>query len=441
MKKRVLSFLLSVVMVVLLWPADIVWAATINYDENSSRNATITVMDENGNPITGATVTVTRGSDTFKVKEIGNGQYKFTKNTTLFFYSFSITVSKAGYETVTQSLVANRSSATVELVSTNKTETQAFRVFYIADGNLPSKGYAAGGDSADYGPSANNTPLVTININLTLLREIAAEPDSPVQLLENTSSNVYEFSPKGDPTDADAMDKVRAFWEAVLTCMDEESITAFEETGLFDHFVGYSVKHQKGDNSFHLDGVLAVSPPVYVVELYQNQTYFGGAVTDVETKFPTMYELLDQYEAHLKQVITWEEDELGKPLRKTGAQYDYYTGTYIDTATSKIHTITVYQYPDSNSSYVQNPLGRSEFPYSKRTDTYYYTRFNMSVDAGTKVNYVVTYTDGVPSESIFNDHEYAATYGGPVPAFTGATLRTDYVFLGWTLDGDATGTI
>ena len=439
--KRIVSMILVAVMVLSLMPIQ-AFAATYQYVSGSSSNATITVQNEQGTRISDATVTVTRSGNTYMVGNIGNGQYQFTRNSFSVFTTYTVTVSREGYATQTISLRGNTSNATVTLVSTAPVEEWAeFRVYYIADGNIPAS-YAGYGDAINYGPSADDTPLVLINVNLTKLREIAAEENSPVVYNEGSntaSSNQYEFIPAGSRNDADYMDKVSAFWQAVLTCTDEESITAFEETGLFDTYMAYCLKKQSG-GSQHSDGVLAVDPPVYVVELYQNEIFFGGGVTDSaeNSKFLTAYDILDQYEAHLKQTITWQEDGSGKPLcQEKSDGTEYYTGTYVDPATNKIHNIEVFQFDAQNAIEVEG----SEIPYVKRTETYYLAKYNMSVDAGTPIQYLITYTDGVADEVVFTDHEYAAYRNDTVPAYTGITVREDYIFNGWYLEGDSTGTV
>ncbi|MBQ8606548.1 MAG: InlB B-repeat-containing protein [Clostridia bacterium] len=436
--KRILSMLTVIVMLLSVMPAQ-VFAATYYYNANSYPT-TITVTDSSGNRVTGASITVTSvywgRNDTHIVKEGTNGQYYFSRSGNNTMTTYTITVSKDGYESVTTTMRGNVTSVSVKL-PVIVSEFASFRVYYTADGHIPDNGYQAVNDPVDYGPSADDTPLVLINVNLTKLRAIASEENSPVIYASGSnlaSTNQYEFVPRGSHTDADYLENVEAFWDAVLTCVDEESIKAFEETGLFDKFMGYCLKKQQG-GSQHLDGILNVVPPVYVVELYQNEVYFGGGVTDAEhnTKFLTAYDILDQYEAHLKQTITWVEDENGKPKLSDN---DSYTGTYVDPATNKIHNIEVFQTNKQNAQAVEN----SEIPYTKQTDSYYLAQFNMSVDEGTKIRFLVTYTDGVDG-SIFYAHEYEAGRNEVVPAFTGVTSREGYKFLGWYLDGSQSGTV
>ena len=385
------------------------FAATVSFNPNSSRNMTITVQDQNGDRVPGATVKVTRGSSNYTVREYDNGQYKFTRDSTSTFQTYTITVSCEGYSSSTVSVKGSVSNTVVTLTKNVVTQwIEDFEVFYIADGNVPSS-YAGWGDAVNYGPSANNTPLCIISVNLTQLIEISQQENAPVvynQSGSTSSNNQYEFIPAGSRNDANFMQNVSRFWQAVLSCTDEESIEAFQETGLFANYMSYCLKKQN-DSSQHSDGVLAVTPPVYVVELYENQTFFGGGLTDTaeDSKFLTAYDILDQYEAHLKQTITWEEDGKGKPLCPLKADgTEYYTGTYVDPATNKIHKIEVFQFDAANAQ----PVEGSEIPYVQQTPTYYLAKYNMSVDAGTAIKYLVTYTDGVPDEVVFTEHEYNA---------------------------------
>ena len=439
--KRFLSMMLAFVMVLSLIPLQ-AFAATIAFNPNSSGNVTITVQDQNGNRVTGATVRVTRGANNYTVREFDNGQYKYTRDSYSTFQTYPITVSCDGYSSSTVSISGSTSNTVVTLTKNVVTQWyEDFEVFYIADGNVPSS-YAGWGDAVNYGPSANNTPLVIITVNLTELIEISQQDNSPVvynQSGHTSSGNQYEFIPAGSRNDENYMQNVSRFWQAVLACTDEESIEAFQDTGLFEPYMSYCLKKQS-DGTQHSDGVLAVTPPVYVVELYENQTFFGGGLTDTaeDSKFLTAYDILDQYEAHLKQTITWEEDGKGKPLcQKKADGTEYYTGTYVDPATNKIHKIEVFQFDAANAQ----PVEGSEIPYVQQTPTYYLAKYNMSVDAGTAIKYLVTYTDGVPDEVVFTEHEYNAERNQVVPAYKGITVREDYTFLGWTKEGDTSGKI
>lgn len=227
MRKRILSALLVLAMVFSMLPITS-HAATISYDSSSNKNTTITVTDQSGDRVTNATVKVTRSSNDYEVYNAGNGQYIFTRDSTSLIRTYSVTVTAPNHSTETVTVRGNASSTTVTLTYQGP-EIVTVNIFYIADGNVPSS-YAGAGDSADYGPSGNDTPLVEIDVNITMLREIAAQPDSPVSYRENTDGNKWEFTPSGSRSDENYMDHIRAFWDAVISCTDEASIAAFKAT-------------------------------------------------------------------------------------------------------------------------------------------------------------------------------------------------------------------
>ena len=437
MGKRILSGFLAVLMLVAMIPIQ-AFAVTYQYNPNSNPT-TITLTDNSGNRITGATITVTQqgSNDTYIVQEGTSGLYYFSRSSTNRWITYDIKVSKLGYNDASGSIRGSWNATTIQMTPITPEFTD-FKVYYIADGQIPTKGYSGSNSAEYYGPSADNTPLVILRVNTALLRQIAAQENSPVKYGDSnlTTSNKWEFTPSGSHTDPNFKDNIKAFWDAVLSCTDEASIEAFKETGLFDNYMAYCLKKQKS-GTLHADGILDVTPPVYVVELYQNEVYFGGGVSDEsgDKPFLTAYDILDQYEAHLKQTITWVEDENGKPLRDENG---HYFGTYVDTATNKFHHIEVFQTDDpSRLVWIEG----SEIPYVKQADTYHLAKFNMSVDAGTPVKYLITYTDGVENEVIFNEHEYNAQRNETVPAFTGVTNREEYTFIGWVMDGDTSGKV
>ena len=386
----------------------------IKYNKNSNNNVTITVKGPDGNAVPGAQITVSSGSDTYEVVEAGNGQYKFTKKN-YNYNNYTITVSAAGYETKTETQWIWSSAVSItlkEVEDITQENLKTFKVFYIATGKLPNS-YAGAGDSSDYGPSGNNSPLVNITVDINKLKR---EYSDVVQYRENTSDNHWEFTPNGAAKD---MAATQAFWEAVWACMTAESQAAFVGTGFADDFYGYVLKQQKNGSSQHCDGVLTKTPPVYVIELYDQDVYFGGSVTDGGDAFKKMADVRKMFEEHLGVIISWSPSGT--------------TGTYV--SAGRIYTATITQKNAAKATQING----SEIAYESKNSskTYYVAQFNIAITEGAAGYHTVTYTDGVGSEAIFADQVTAVESGNNVPVFTGTANREGYHFLGWRREGSS----
>lgn len=434
--KQIISCVIVAVMLFGMMPIDTGAATTKN-------PMTVTLRSEDGTVITGAniTATVTSGWNTvtLTVTENGNGRYtvyrdNYNKRTN----TINFTVNASGYETATHSIRGNTSSTTITMTPiVVREQWQEFELFYYLNGNKENPfpdNYAAAGAIGNYGPSGDNTPFVVINVEIGAL---ANNYPGIVVYEENTSEgNDYQFVPadNGDP-----MADVKAFWAAVLECTDEASLAALEATGISDWFIGYVLKDD--GNSFHCDGILEVSPPVYSIELYKDDTesggsdsYVGGLLTNKGEEFKTIHDVLAALEHYLGHTITWEEDENGDPIATDGV----YNGTYIHE--EHLHSVTIYQ-TNLEDATVQ-PEG-SEIPYEKESDYYYVAYYILNVQEKHDTEFIITYTDGDANGSVFYAHSYDVVKSGDealsMPAFTGLAVREGYNFLGWILeDGDGT---
>lgn len=430
--KKIPSWILVVAIVISMLPLQVL-AAT--------NPLTLTLRSEEGTLIEGAVVTATvnsswgGGSTSLQVVEAGNGKYTiYRDNYTSRWYTITINVTHPDYESAASSVRASSTSTTITMAPVEIVEVwQEFEMFYFLNGSetdpFPAS-YAAAGDIGNYGPSGDNTPFVILNVNITKLEQ---EYSDVVLYGENTAEgNSYQFTPTDD---SDRMAASKAFWEAVIACADEESLAALEETGLKDWFVGYVAKFD--GNSYHIDGILEVTPPVYSIELYKDDTeeggsysYVGGLLTNNGEEFHTMEDVLVALEGYLGYTITWQEDEDGKPIAENGV----YTGTYIHE--KSLHTITVYQ---SNAAAAATQPEGSEISYEEKSSYYYVAYYVLKIEKGNQVEFAVTYTDGDANDTAFTEHSYGVTHTGNtypnVPAFTGAAVREGYTFLGWILEG------
>lgn len=386
---------------------------TANTPAVSEYAVTVTVADSSTNStIDGASVTLNGNT-----AETSNGTCSlFAENGT-----YTVTATADGYKEGSAAVTVEDNDTSVTVYLDPEEQYITFEIFYIANGDFPDS-YTAGGEAANYGPSGNDVPLVLLEVNITALK--SEKYSDVVSFSQEDGSNNWHFIPTVTNGDKDAAE---AFWAAVVECSTAESIAAFEETGLFDSFVGYCLKSQgSAGDDYHGDGILNVVPPVYVIELYKNHVYVGGSVTDATTELKNMVEVLASLEHYLNQNITWNEDENGNPV----AVDNVYTGTYI--ADHVLYTIEVSQTDLDAAQTIEG----SEIPYEKKTDQYYLATFDI-YETGTPlaVEYTITYTDGADG-TVFYNHEYGVDEGTQVHAFTGSNFRVGYMFRGWLLDTD-----
>ncbi len=431
LKKRILSLMLVLVMVLSMVPTT-VFAAT--------NPLTLTLRAEDGTMIAGATIQATArsalggSSRNLDVVETGNGRYTiYRDNYNSIWYNITITATHPNYESGSTTVRGSTSATTLTLERIVIVEQwQEFEMFYFLNGSetkpFPDN-YAAAGNIGNYGPSGDNTPFVILNVNITALK---TNFPGVVMYEENTAEgNRYQFTPVDS---SDRMAASKAFWEAVLACADEESLAALEATGLKDWFIGYVAKFD--GNAYHIDGILEVTPPVYSIELYKDDTvnggsynYVGGLLINNGEEFKTVAEVLDALEGYLDDTITWEEDFNGKPIATGGV----YTGTYIEER--HIHTITVYQ-ANANKA---KPVAGSEIPFEEKSNYYYVAYYVLNIEEGHQVEFTVKYTDGDANGTAFYAHSYGVNHTGnafpKVPAFTGVAQREGYFFRGWILEG------
>ena len=435
MKKRLLALLLAFCMILAMIPGTAIAAG-----EN---DVTITVVDENGANVadSGLTVKVTHvyGKNANRTQNVtvtnsGNGVFvfdggRYDRNDTQYYtITASLKVDGRTY-TATQQINKNANSAVLTLEDFTQGDKWAvFDVYYVADGHFPDSFYGAA-DAADYGPARDNTPLLSINVNITELQKRDGV------LYQQNVENAYHFVPdrksgSNDPKieAAENLEYATEFWTQVKDCMDEASVEAFKATGLYDTFIGYCLKNQGSasnpDN--HCDGVLSVKPPVYVIEMYDHQgAIFGGYTDDANTSatdLATIEKVLDAYTAHFNQDLHWVKDSDG-----------VWSGSYVTTENGRNYkyNLTIKQ---TNILQATGYTSSNGIKYQKMTDTYYLAAFQSATQSKERVDCIVTYTDGV-KDLVFNDQKTSLDMGASVVAFEGSTDRENFTFLGWTLEG------
>jgi len=438
MKKRLIAMLLAISVILSVVPGIVIAAG--------ADDVTITVVDKDGGNITesGLSVKVTHVYGTYftrtqnvTVTNSGGGVFVFDGSrydrTDTKYYTVAATLQVDGRTySATQQISKNTNSVVLTLEDFVQEDKWAvFDVYYVADGHFPESFHGAA-DASDYGPAGDNTPLLSINVNITQLKTY----DSVVY--QENVENSYHFVPDldlGTLEDLDAeeryektLEAASAFWEKVKECMDEDSKDAFEATGLYDTFVAYCLKNQgsasKPDN--HCDGILSVKPPVYVIEMYDHQGHiFGGYTNDEETinSDPTdINKVLDAYNKHFNQNIEWTDNGSG-----------VWSGSYITTENGRNYkyNLTIKQTNIKNATGFTSSVG---IKYEKKTDTYYLAAFQSETQSRELVDCIVTYTDGV-KDLVFNDQVTSLNKGAGIVPFEGSTDRENFIFEGWILEG------
>lgn len=441
--KRFLALFLSVVLIFSTLPLGSQAAVT--------DPLVVTVQNSSGELLTSAIVFVTTVDGTTRAINEGDGTYQFEKPAVTD-VTYDVHVSCSGYYAkLVNDVTPDTDALTVTLDSSADATWTEFGVFYKADGMLPTgetgSDYCAPGESPNaYGPSGDGTPLVTVKVNYNRLVEIWGDAGTKevyhdLDGVTHGSSwfgttNNFELASSQISTDAVTnRPYCQNFWNCVKQCMEFESEQAFRATNLFDVFIAYSLKEEDawwGDPTRHLDGILDVEPPVYVIETYftgtdNTKVSLGGFVTDTVANtnpvFPTMEDVRLSYNEHLNQDITWDTEAN--------------TGTFIEGHDQ--YTITLRQ-----TNTVEVTPDGSEIGYEeKKSDTYYVAVFEVTLSSKKQIAFTVTYTDGLPYESVFTDDISVVTQeevddGATIPAFdytTGSTDRKGYFFQGWTLEG------
>lgn len=140
----------------------------------------------------------------------------------------------------------------------------------------------------EFGPSGNNTPYFTVTVDLD---KINRQPVKAKVVMSDYGKYIYysidsdaSWNP-GDKTDANRVQNATNLWEqAILQAMSSTDQKKFENVFGSNMFVGYVLKRE--NDGWHIDGILKKDPPVYVVELYDQNDQALFAISSNEQKLP-----------------------------------------------------------------------------------------------------------------------------------------------------------
>ena len=216
--------------------------------------------------------------------------------------------------------------------------------------------------AAEFGPSGNNIPYFTVTVDLDQLNKKPVK--TYVKDYDRTWYIYYSIDSDkswnpGDKTDANRVQNATNLWEqAILPAMSNADQKKFENVFGSNMFVGYVLKRE--NDGWHIDGILKKDPPVYVVELYDQNDQALFAISSNDQKLPgvtyadfkakveealggTNYQYLIEEKDRI--VLTYDKD--GRTLRVTitpktdGTDKDYAGIYHVDPANNKFSYRTV----------------------------------------------------------------------------------------------------
>ena len=241
----------------------------------------------------------------------------------------------------------------------------------------------------EFGPSGNNAPYFTVTVNLDQLNK------KPVKTyVKNYGRTWYiyysidsdESWNPGDKTDANRVQNATNLWEqAILQAMSSTDQKKFENVFGSNMFVGYVLKRE--NDGWHIDGILKKDPPVYVVELYDQNDQALFAISSNEQKLPgvTYTDFKTKVEEALGgtnyQYLTEEKDRIVLNYDKDGRIWRVTITPKIDGADKDYAGI--YHVDPTNNKFSYRTVSRN---------TYYLSRMKIKVEDVTPVNLTISKT-------------------------------------------------
>ena len=242
----------------------------------------------------------------------------------------------------------------------------------------------------EFGPSGNNTPYFTVTVDLD---KINRQPVKAKVVMSDYGKYIYysiDSDESWNPGDkADAANRVQNatnLWEqAILQAMSSTDQKKFENVFGSNMFVGYVLKRE--NDGWHIDGILKKDPPVYVVELYDQNDQALFAISSNEQKLPgvTYTDFKTKVEEALGgtnyQYLTEEKDRIVLNYDKDGRIWRVTITPKIDGADKDYAGI--YHVDPTNNKFSYRTVSRN---------TYYLSRMKIQVEDVTPVNLTISKT-------------------------------------------------
>lgn len=244
--------------------------------------------------------------------------------------------------------------------------------------------------AGEFGPSGNNTPYFTVTVDLDQLNK------KPVKTYVKDYGRTWyiyysiDSDESWNPGDkADAANRVQNatnLWEqAIFQAMSSTDQKKFENVFGSNMFVGYVLKQE--NDGWHIDGILKEDPPVYVVELYDQNDQALFAISSNEQKLPgvTYPDFKTKVEEALGgtnyQYLTEEKDRIVLNYDKDGRIWRVTITPKTDGADKDYADI--YHVDPTNNKFSYRTVSRN---------TYYLSRMKIKVEDVTPVNLTISKT-------------------------------------------------
>ena len=243
--------------------------------------------------------------------------------------------------------------------------------------------------AAEFGPSGNNIPYFTVTVDLDQLNKKPVK--TYVKAYDWTWYIYYSIDSDeswnpGDKTDANRVQNATNLWEqAIFQAMSSTDQKKFENVFGSNMFVGYVLKRE--NDGWHIDGILKKDPPVYVVELYDQNNQALFAISSNEQKLPgvTYADFKAKVEEALGgtnyQYLTEEKDRIVLNYDKDGRIWRVTITPKIDGADKDYAGI--YHVDPTNNKFSYRTVSRN---------TYYLSRMKIKVEDVTPVNLTISKT-------------------------------------------------
>ena len=241
--------------------------------------------------------------------------------------------------------------------------------------------------AGEFGPSGNNTPYFTVTVDLNQLNKKPVK--TYIKDYDRTWYIYYSIDSDeswnpGDKTKANRVQNATNLWEqAIFQAMSSTDQKKFENVFGSNMFVGYVLKRE--NDGWHIDGILKKDPPVYVVELYDQNDQALFAISSNEQKLPgvTYTDFKTKVEEALGgtnyQYLTEEKDRIVLNYDKDGRIWRVTITPKIDGADKDYAGI--YHVDPANNKFSYRTVSRN---------TYYLSRMKIKVEDVTPVNLTIS---------------------------------------------------